>query len=361
METPKRITIKGSPSPFAFCVPAACSFAAALELALPINNARAAGSFVYWWVISGKENIQQHYHIIVFPIPNRSKDGHSTISIFMASALNSHPNYVIHITAQQQPYVDQDFSSNSPNPEFAGDFHVRVDFYSDDQTKKIPIPGLDLHRLFYVPCSPWNSKGIDESDVDSMLSFMRIPFPMNKLLWENTNSNPETVPLESKDDLLKTFLGFMNALKNQPANRDLMFLPVSLRIVKKVTISDFEFEAWVSWQEEQARVIPNFDEEYKKAIGRLRLPAELPDREMQPKPATASAMAALESWEVAGGGGSAITCSICLEEVVFGMKATGMQCSHVFHGDCILKWLKGDHTCPVCRYSLPFTLPSRFH
>nr|GLL16743.1 uncharacterized protein LOC110012102 [Ipomoea trifida] len=248
--------------------------------------------------------------------------------------LNSHPNYVIHITAQQQPYVDQDFSSNSPNPEFAVDFHVRVDFYSEDQTKKIPIPGLDLHRLFYVPCSPWNSKGIDESDVDSMLSFMRIPFPMNKLLWENTASNPEMVPLESKDDLLKTFLGFMNALKNQPANRDLMFLP-----------------------EEQARVIPNFDEEYKKAIGRLRLPSELPDREMQPKPATAAAVAALESWEVGGGGGSAITCSICLEEVVFGMKATGMPCSHVFHGDCILKWLKGDHTCPVCRYSLPFTLP----
>nr|GMD67348.1 E3 ubiquitin-protein ligase RNF43-like [Ipomoea batatas]GMD69593.1 E3 ubiquitin-protein ligase RNF43-like [Ipomoea batatas] len=238
--------------------------------------------------------------------------------------LNSHPNYVIHITAQQQPYVDQDFSSNSPNPEFAVDFHVRADFYSEDQTKKIPIPGLDLHRLFYIPCSPWNSKGIDKSDVDFMVRFMRIPFPMDKLYWENTTTNgdnsfsPEMVSLENEDDLVKTFLGFMNGLKNQPDNRDLMFLPVSLRIVKKVIISDFEFEAWVSWQEEQARVIPNFGEEYKKAIGRLRLPAELPDREMQPRPA---AVAELESWEFDDGEGPGITtCSICMDEVVFGMK-----------------------------------------
>lgn len=157
---------------------------------------------------------------------------------------------------------------------------------------------------------------------------------------------------------MKTLLSFVNSLKNQAGNRDLMLLPVCLRIVKKVRISEFEFEAWVSWQEEQARVNPNFHTEYMEAIRRPRLLTELPDRETQVKPATASSVAALESWEIDDSGSSSITCSICLEEILFGMTATRMPCSHVFHGDCILKWLKADHTCPLCRYSLPFTDPS---
>nr|GMC46528.1 E3 ubiquitin-protein ligase RNF43-like [Ipomoea batatas] len=149
--------------------------------------------------------------------------------------LNSHPNFAVYITAQQKQFQEDNYSTHSLYPEFLVDFHVKTKFYSEDQIKKIPIPGLDLHRLFYIPCSPWNSKGIDKSDVD----FMRIPFPMDKLYWENTTTNGDN---NEDDDLVKTFLGFMNGLKNQPDNRDLMFLPVSLRIVKKVIISDFEFE-----------------------------------------------------------------------------------------------------------------------
>ncbi|XP_061341834.1 E3 ubiquitin-protein ligase SIS3-like [Gastrolobium bilobum] len=46
---------------------------------------------------------------------------------------------------------------------------------------------------------------------------------------------------------------------------------------------------------------------------------------------------------------SSITdCSICLVEI--GSRETiGLPCSHMFHRDCIAKWLKIRDTCPLCR------------
>ncbi|EOY01530.1 hypothetical protein SCA6_007950 [Theobroma cacao] len=46
-------------------------------------------------------------------------------------------------------------------------------------------------------------------------------------------------------------------------------------------------------------------------------------------------------------------CVICLEELKVGSYASRMPCSHAFHGDCIEKWLKQSHYCPVCRFEMP--------
>ncbi|XP_073138854.1 uncharacterized protein [Henckelia pumila] len=44
-------------------------------------------------------------------------------------------------------------------------------------------------------------------------------------------------------------------------------------------------------------------------------------------------------------------CSICLED--FGCEILSMPCSHIFHEDCIKKWLKSSHYCPICRFEMP--------
>ncbi|WCJ18641.1 RING/U-box superfamily protein [Euphorbia peplus] len=45
-------------------------------------------------------------------------------------------------------------------------------------------------------------------------------------------------------------------------------------------------------------------------------------------------------------------CGVCLEEV--GEIGVGMPCcDHVFHKNCIQKWLTISHTCPLCRSELP--------
>lgn len=47
----------------------------------------------------------------------------------------------------------------------------------------------------------------------------------------------------------------------------------------------------------------------------------------------------------------AMTCSICLVELLGGSKAIQLPspCLHVYHEDCILKWLDISSTCPLCR------------
>ncbi|CAK8576258.1 unnamed protein product [Lathyrus sativus] len=46
-----------------------------------------------------------------------------------------------------------------------------------------------------------------------------------------------------------------------------------------------------------------------------------------------------------------MTCSICLEELLVGSKAIQLSspCLHIYHEDCILKWLDISNTCPLCR------------
>ncbi|XVE56972.1 hypothetical protein DITRI_Ditri04bG0054600 [Diplodiscus trichospermus] len=46
-------------------------------------------------------------------------------------------------------------------------------------------------------------------------------------------------------------------------------------------------------------------------------------------------------------------CVICLEEILDGLKAIRMPCSHVYHQDCIINWLQKSNVCPLCRFQMP--------
>ena len=42
-------------------------------------------------------------------------------------------------------------------------------------------------------------------------------------------------------------------------------------------------------------------------------------------------------------------CSICLEEYIDDRKLNKLKCGHIYHKECIMKWIKNNNECPLCR------------
>lgn len=49
-------------------------------------------------------------------------------------------------------------------------------------------------------------------------------------------------------------------------------------------------------------------------------------------------------------------CMVCLEELWMKSEISRMPCSHLYHRDCIVKWLETSHMCPLCRFEMPTAL-----
>ena len=45
-------------------------------------------------------------------------------------------------------------------------------------------------------------------------------------------------------------------------------------------------------------------------------------------------------------------CIICLDYIVKYENVIVIDCGHIFHKDCLLKWFKKRYNCPICNFSL---------
>lgn len=45
-------------------------------------------------------------------------------------------------------------------------------------------------------------------------------------------------------------------------------------------------------------------------------------------------------------------CCICLSQYEDGVDLHTLPCNHHFHANCIVKWLKMNATCPLCKYNI---------
>ncbi|MBA0734320.1 hypothetical protein Gogos_018247 [Gossypium gossypioides] len=47
-----------------------------------------------------------------------------------------------------------------------------------------------------------------------------------------------------------------------------------------------------------------------------------------------------------------VECCICLCSYEDGVDLHALPCNHHFHSTCIVKWLKMNATCPLCKYNI---------
>jgi len=83
-------------------------------------------------------------------------------------------------------------------------------------------------------------------------------------------------------------------------------------------------------------------------------PVAVREVEAAPAPAKRWAVEALQGERVRSGEGEEEReCVICLERMVVGEEVIRMPCFHVYHKDCIIRWLDRNHFCPFCHFKLP--------
>jgi Ring finger domain len=78
-------------------------------------------------------------------------------------------------------------------------------------------------------------------------------------------------------------------------------------------------------------------------------------------PASDDAIAALERVFVvpgpAGDDGDMLSCAVCTERFERNEPARKLPCGHIFHGDCVVPWLRQHCSCPMCRHEIPSSDP----
>lgn len=53
-----------------------------------------------------------------------------------------------------------------------------------------------------------------------------------------------------------------------------------------------------------------------------------------------------------------VSCAVCLVDLEVGQSVVQLPCNHLYHPECIKKWLQQSDVCPTCRFNLHGSLPS---
>ncbi|KAL2236573.1 uncharacterized protein LOC110012102 [Sesamum indicum] len=271
------------------------------------------------------------------------------------------------LNSHQESFIDVHIHESYVGPR-TGDLrlmivlHVHVDFYSEkDDSLELVFPGFFITQR--RPINMRNHEALEESLWDLILDEDLIPFPLRNCFWTERQLHcrqSRLLLLRNEDELVGKISDFLRLVHKKPKNNDMMAL-VRLEIGKNVMVPVEEFASWVSWFEEQKRIDPTFEYEYSKAI---RRPRDMSEVHQEAESLIARRPAKIVNGElqivaVNGGkddGASMLakeSCSICLEGFSNGGRGTRLPCSHMFHENCILRWLRGNHVCPLCRYELP--------
>lgn len=149
------------------------------------------------------------------------------------------------------------------------------------------------------------------------------------------------VPLCSQSVMIAKIMDALYYIANDPRNEAPAFMPVLLEITASQSedITDFiqllANEESVLW----------FGDDDETAVGENNEPRAMPTATF-----FVESLARVKLDHVPDGQSG---CSICLEDFVVGDEVIHLPCMHMFHGDCVIKWLQNSNFCPLCRFQMP--------
>jgi len=152
------------------------------------------------------------------------------------------------------------------------------------------------------------------------MSQQQIPFPMANVQFQSINMDPNQNPLFNFTNIINQFFG------NDFGGGSINF---NFGIPMNGTNHPASLDDWLNYlfQTSQHRGNPPASEAILKSLPVVKIDQQRIDEKS--------------------------TCAICKDEFSLDDTAAELPCHHIYHPDCIIKWLKMHNQCPVCRFELP--------
>ncbi|XP_028754100.1 uncharacterized protein LOC114749070 [Neltuma alba] len=134
-------------------------------------------------------------------------------------------------------------------------------------------------------------------------------------------------------------------------------IPLSFHLQTTALYADNEYDEYMVYTEIYHPTEPSIHHQQSSDSDESTEVNQVIEQSMQQLfivPAAEKAMALLKRMELSSDDMKTSQCSICLESFDDDDEdVSALPCHHFFHNDCIAKWLKTGHTCPLCRFQFP--------